>query len=119
MDGEAFWFLIFAIMLVRDNPPIFSNEELEKFYKSLANTNVNTHSDNPHALICEANTRRFLELIANPDTEGDRVRALCEQSGGMDFEQDMSRKVMVCKRDGQYCNLQCIRKVNYPPCFGC
>lgn len=109
MDGEAFWFLIFAMMMVRDNPKI----------KSLANEHINTHSDDPHVLICEANTRRFLELIANPDTEGDRVRELCEQSGGMDFEQDMSRKVMVCKRDGRYCNLQCIRKVNYPPCFGC
>lgn len=119
------WLFLLTLLISEDSSKFISADELEKLKGSLEKdaSDMPKQFDlsNPaysHMSICEDGTRKLLDNLINPDTEGDRVRELCEQNGGMWYDHDMGRTIPVCKQDGQYCSLQCIRKVNYPPCFG-
>lgn len=38
-----------------------------------------------------------------------KFKAIRENCNDMEFEQDMGKMLQVCKLDGQYCNMQCLK----------
>ena len=56
-------------------------------------------------------TNNILYAITHID-EIQKFKTIRENCNDMEFEQDMGKTLQVCKIDGQYCNMQCIRRQN-------